>query len=321
MKIGLIDCDYGSGKKPFPNLALMKISGWWKYAGADVVEWYDFTSHYDIVYVSKVFSWTEDYRMPINADKIIRGGSGYQIRLQDGKEVWKHAIPFGNGFQPYLPYEIEHMYPDYSIYGITDTAYGFLTRGCPRGCAFCHVAKKEGCKSIKVAGLSEFWHGQKNIVLLDPNLLACKDRIDLLQQLIDSGCRIDFTQGLDARMLDDQTCDMLSEMRIKNIHFAWDKYEDGDVILPKLEMFAKRKYAGKNPNHNAIVYTLTNFDTTVDEDLDRIYRLRDMGYWAYVMIYDKQNADKEHKDMQRWANNRKIFAVCPDFRQYKKLKK
>lgn len=317
MRIGLIDCDHRNGNT-FPNLALMKISAWHKSQG-DMVEWYlPFSDRYDIVYVSKVFSFTEDYTDVINADKVIYGGTGYQIRLIDGKEVYKHAIPFGNGIQPYLPYDVEYIYPDYELYPTLtkDTAYGFLTRGCPRGCEFCHVSAKEGKKSIKVANLSMFWKGQKNIVLLDPNILACKDRKELLQQLIDSKAKVDFTQGLDARMLDDEICQMLCRIKIKNIHFAWDRYQDKDVILPKLELFSKYAIGNISKGHNAIVYTLVNFDSTYEQDLERIYTLRNMGYWAYVMIYDKEHAPRKIKLLQRWCNNRRIFAKCKRFEDY-----
>ena len=176
MKVGLIDNDYNN----FPNIALMKISAYHKAKGDDV-EWYmPFHERYDIVYQSKVFSNTPDYDVVINADKVIKGGSGYAIKLINGREVYDPTKD-----QP-LPSEIEHMYPDYSLYGITDTAYGFLTRGCPRGCDFCIVAKKEGQRSVKVADLNEFWNGQKNIVICDPNILACKDWADLLGQLAKS---------------------------------------------------------------------------------------------------------------------------------------
>ena len=306
-RIGLVDVD----GKNFPNLALMKISAWHKMRG-DRVEWYDpmYGGHYDKVYLSKVFSFTPDYDYPINADEVERGGSGYCISLVNGKEV------FDQSKNKNLPDEIEHIYPDYSLYPAytRDTAYGFLTRGCPRGCDFCIVEKKEGRCSVKVADLSEFWKGQSKIVLCDPNILACKDWEKLLQQLIDSRAEVDFNQGLDIRLMTDEKARMLSEIKIKQIHFAWDKYEDKDKVLPRLKRFAD---IYKIRQHDAIVYTLVNFSTTIEQDLERIYTLRDMGYWPYVMIYDKEHSPRIYRDMARWVNNRIIFAKCKYFEDYK----
>lgn len=317
-KIGLIDVDHHN----FPNIALMKISAWHKHIG-NSVEWYTPFEHYDIVYVSKVFSFSEDWREPINADTVIYGGTGYQIKKINGKEeFFPYNIKLHKGyeFSEELLCSMEHIYPDYSIYPMytKDTAYGFLTRGCPRCCAFCHVGVKEGFHSYKVANLSEFWRGQKNIVLCDPNILACKEWKILLQQLIDSKAHVDFNQGLDIRMMTEEKAEMISKIKIKEIHFAWDRYHDKEIILRKLKLFSEIKYKGKNPDHNAIVYVLVNFDTTIEQDLERIYTLREMGYWAYIMIYDKEHADPIYKDLSRWVNNRRIFARCKRFEDYKK---
>lgn len=307
MRIGLVDVD----GKNFPNLALMKISAWHKKKG-DSVEWYDpmFSGHFDKVYLSKVFSFTPDFDYPIDADEVERGGSGYCISIVDGKEV------FDQSKNKSLPHEIEHSYPDYSLYpALTkDTAYGFLTRGCPRGCSFCIVAGKEGRCSRKVADLKEFWNGQKKIVLCDPNILACKDWKELLQQLIDSHSWVDFNQGLDIRMMTEEKVEMLKRIKIKEIRFAWDRYKDRNLILPKFQMFAKSY--GRRMAHKAIVYCLVNYTTTVDQDLDRIYTLRNIGYWPYVMIYDKEHCGQHYKDMARWVNNRVIFAKCEKFEDY-----
>lgn len=310
MRIGLIDID---GGKTFPNLALMKISSWYKSKGHEVMWYTPFDGHFDEVYMSKVFSFTPDYDYIIDADIIHRGGSGYCIDLVDGKEV------FHPDKDIQLPNEIEHMFPDYSIYpALTrDTAFGFLTRGCPRGCNFCIVGKKEGRCSRKVADLSEFWNGQKNIVLCDPNILACKDWKELLQSLIDSNAIVDFNQGLDIRMMTEEKAHMLKQIKMKEIHFAWDRYEDKESVLPKLKVFSD--ICSKKMNaHNVIVYTLVNFDTTLEQDIERIYTLRDLGYWAYVMIYDKEHCDPVYKRLQRWCNNRFIFAKCPRFEDYGK---
>lgn len=307
MKIGLIDVDGHN----FPNLALMKLSAWHKAQG-DSVEWYQplFSGHMDKVYMSKVFSFTPDYEYFIDADEVYRGGSGYAITLENGKEVYNKNLDAP------LPDEIEHMYPDYSIYNITDTAYGFLSRGCPRGCSFCHVEAKEGRKSYKVADLSEFWSGQKNIVLCDPNILACRDWKDLLQQLTDSKAWIDINQGLDIRLMTAEKAEMIKQMKVKELHFAWDRYEDKDIIVPKFQEF---KQITKLDIRKLIVYVLCNYDTTLEQDLERIYTLRELGYWAYVMLYDKEHIPKCHdlRKMARWVNNRFIFAKCKTFEEYK----
>lgn len=154
MKIGLIDVD---GHR-FPNLCLMKLSAYHKARG-DTVEWYDRTKWYDLVYMSRVFTdtYSKDYEGSIKAYHVIKGGTGYGL---DNK----------------LPDIVEHMHPDYGLYPeFAGTAYGFLSRGCPRGCGFCIVGEKEGRKTEAVADLSEFWDGEKEIKLLDANILACPD--------------------------------------------------------------------------------------------------------------------------------------------------
>lgn len=295
MKVGLIDVD----GHHYPNLALMKLSAWHKSQG-DIVEWWWGWGQYDRVYMSKVFdeTYSPDIPEPVNAAEIIKGGTGYGL---DNK----------------LPDEIEHIYPDYSLYPelTKETAYGFLTRGCPRGCHFCIVTGKEGRRSVKAADLSEWWSGQKNIVLMDPNLLACQEHMELLEQLERSGAWVDINQGLDCRLLTEENIAAINRLRLKEVHFAWDYMKEEKAVLRGLKLYAEK--ATRKPHGQfATVYCLTNYDTTMEENLYRIYTLRDMGYDPYVMIYDKPHAPREIRLLQRWCNNRRIFKREPNFYKY-----
>jgi hypothetical protein len=309
-RIGLIDVDGHN----YPNLPLMKISAWHKKEG-DQVEWYSpwngITDPYDKVYMSKVFSFTPDYQAPIYANEVSKGGSGYCIDLEDGKEVY-HKERDKN-----LPDEIEHIYPDYSLYPqyTEDCAYGFLTRGCPRGCEFCHVATKEGQHSYKVADLDEFWKGQKHIVLNDPNILGSRDHIDLLQQLVDSKAKVEFNQGLDIRLINDKNIDLLKAIPMKYIHLAYDRIQDKDIVEPKLKAF---KEATGYDHRKVMVYILVNFDTTFEEDLERIYFCRELDFDPFVMVYDKAHADRIYWKLQRWVNNDFIFWKVDKWEDFRK---
>ncbi len=245
-----------------------------------------------------------------------KGGSGYCIRLEDGREVYDTAK------DTILPPEIETVYPDYEIYynripEVRDTAYGFLTRGCPRGCEYCHVGCKEGRKSFKVANLSTFWRGQKNIVLLDPNITACRDWEGLFQQIIDSKAWVDFSQGLDIRMMDAGKTEMLKQIKVKQVHFAWDRYGDREEVVPKFREF---KEATGWDKRKLSVYVLTNFNTTIEQDLERIYTLRELGYQPYVMVYGKEHTRPGDtvRRLQRWVNMRAIFEKVERFEDYKR---
>lgn len=303
MRIGLIDVDGHN----FPNLALMRISAWHKAHGDDVEWWWSDLFHYDIVYMSKVFSnaYSPDVPEPMNADKVIKGGTGYAISVVDGKEV------FDKSRHHDLPTEMEKMFPDYSIYPEYNFAVAMTSRGCPRGCAFCHVAAKEGRCAMKVADVSDFWCGQPHIEILDPNITACKEKRDLFRQYKETKATLNFNQGLDMRFINDDDIDDINHMRIVKMHFAWDNPKDD--LEGKFRYFAKH-YKNKR---KGMVYCLTNFGSTMEENLYRIYTLRDMGYDPYVMVYNKPNAPIEIKDLQRWCNSKFIFKRCPKFEDYK----
>jgi hypothetical protein len=284
----------------------MRISAYHKARGDDVEWWWSDLVHYDVVYMSKIFSdaYSADIPEPLNADVVIKGGTGYCISLgADGKEH------FDGSKNTLLPDEIERMFPDYSIYPQYDFALSMTSRGCPRGCSFCHVAAKEGRASKRVASVSDFWCGQKEIKVLDPNITACKDKRDLMRQYRETGAYIDFTQGLDIRLLNDADIDDLNHMRIKRLHFAWDN--PNDDLYDKFKQFAE-KYKRKHRSYK-VVYVLVNFNSTMAQNLERVYKLKELQYDPYIMVYDKPHAPREIRLLQRWCNNKYIMQSCPRF--------
>lgn len=301
---GLVHIDTNS---KYPNLVLMKLSAWIKsklqpgtynidlLKPADILNGYNMFRQYDVLYGACVFSENKHLADALAAKGVSVGGSGtgkYEITLRPDQE---------------------HIMPDYSLYGITDTAYGFLTRGCPRHCPFCIVGDKEGLVSRKVADLQEFWNGQKFIKLLDPNLLACTDHMNLLEQLANSGAKVDFTQGLDARKLTRANIDLINNIKIERVHFAWDDPRDRKIPTA-LKIFLNHTKVKEVKRRT--VYVLTNYWSTHEEDLYRVYWLRDNGYDPYVMIYDKPNAPTITRYLQRWVNNKKIFRTVLKFEDY-----
>lgn len=211
MNIGLIDVDCTS----YPNLVLMKLSAWHKSQGDTV----DLLNPDDVLGGDSLFN---PHDKLIGACVFSKNMRIVEALRAQGADV----AGCGTDDKRVLPDEIEHIYPDYSLYGITDTAYGFLSRGCPRDCPFCIVAGKEGKQSRKVADLAEWWSGQKEIKLCDPNLLACPERDDLLSQLADSKAMVDVNQGFDARLLTKNVIEKMNQIKFSVLHFAWDNPKD-----------------------------------------------------------------------------------------------
>ena len=202
MRIALVDVDGHN----CPNLALMKLSAWHKAQG-DAVEWYSpLFSKPDRIYASKVFTFTPDFTDYAAGDpEPVRGGTGYDPAVR-------------------LPDEVERTLPDYSIYPDWTSSLGFLTRGCIRNCPWCIVPEKEG--ALKVVGdIERIAAGRREVVLLDNNFLAAPDDYirEQLTKAARMGIRLDFNQGLDARLMTAENARLLAACRwIRFIRFSCD---------------------------------------------------------------------------------------------------
>ena len=297
-KIGIIDVD---GHGNYPNLALMKISAYHKQMG-DNVEWYTpFTEKYDIVYMAKVFTFTNDYMYVVNnADCVVRGGTGYDYRTV-------------------LPTQIDRMQPDYTIYPNIDkhTAYGFLTRGCPNKCKWCVVPKKEGVIRPYMDVDDIAIDNRHNLVLMDNNILATGDyAMEQFEKIINSRYRVDFNQGLDARLVDDEAAKMLAKMRwISSIRFGCDT--PTQIVEVEKAISLIDQYSA-NPKHY-FLYTIITKD--MNESYERIShfrrnkRIRVQAQPYRDLDNSQQVLPQWQKDMARWANRKEIFKTV-DFKDY-----
>lgn len=187
-----------------------------------------------------------------------------------------------------------------------------MTKGCPRKCPFCHVAGIQGTKVYDFAPLEEFWHGQKEVKLLDPNLTASPNYYQHIEELSRSRALIDFTQGLDARMLDEPRIEALNSVRFQRIHFAWDNPKDR--LETKFELLSK--HLKRFTKQHVSCYVLTNYNSTFKEDLHRVETLKKFRIQPYVMIYQKNTAPANIRHLQRYANNPFIFWKVPSFSEY-----
>lgn len=295
-KIGLIDVDGHN----FPNLALMKIAGWHRRNGNEV-SWYTPFDRYDVVYMSKVFTFSKYSGEFIdNTDDLIIGGTGF------------HMLDLK------LPAEMEFGVPDYSIYNVpADTAYGFLTRGCVNKCQWCIVPRKEGHirrhQDVEEIAVD----GRKKLILLDNNILAAGDYAAAqLEKIIDKGYRIDFNQAMDARLVDSYMAELLARCKwIKYIRFGCDTSAQIADCERAINMIRDNGYKG-----GFLLYTMLHGNIEENE-------LR-LSYWkgkfdgrvrCHAQPYIDFNADHKipqwQKDMAHWCN-RHVYYAAASFREF-----
>lgn len=281
MIIGLHDSD----KTKFPNLALMKLSAWHKKQG-DIVSFFEPHKNYDKIYSSKVFSFTENDRNLPDEERVIKGGTGYNLAMK-------------------LSDEIEHIMPDYSLYDL-DYSVGFLTRGCIRNCSWCIVPQKEG-KIRKHADITEFLAHNK-AVLMDNNVLACDFGIEQLEKIAKLGIKVDFNQGLDARLIDNNIAKRLAKIKwLKPVRLACDQKSQMPVVENAVKILREN---GCTPRQY-FCYVLVK---DVKDALERVEFLRNLKVDPFAQPYrDYQNniePTKEQKNFARWVNRKWIFKSC-----------
>ena len=269
MNILLIDID-----SKIENLALKKIEKYFLDRGDDVTWNFPLAkTEADKIYVSCIFSWNKDKCDEWEGIAEI-GGTGHDIKKT-------------------LPPEIESIKPRMNL--------GFASRGCIRNCDFCFVPKKEG-KIRAVGDVLDLWDGKaKNVIVLDNNILALPEHFALVcRQAREKKIRVDFNQGLDHRLINQDIVDLMKSISHVEYRFAFDHPSQINTVEKAINLLRK------NNINRCSWYVLVGFNTTFEEDLFRLNYLRSLNQNAYVQRY---NATKDPKyiPLARWANQRHIF--------------
>lgn len=284
----------------------MKLSAFHKMQGDNVDWYYPLLSHPDRIYASKVFTFTPDYVDYSPRDpEPIKGGTGYRI-YQD------------------LPEEIDKLQPDYSIYPQYDFALGFLSRGCIRNCPWCVVPRKEGALR-QYDDIERIAKDRKRVILMDNNFLANDEDFvkEQLKKCIRLDVKIDFNQGLDARLLTPANAALLAKVKWTNfsgksgyIRFACDTSAMLEPMQNAVEMMRKCGY-----KKDIFVYVLAR---EVEETLDRLKRLNEIDKKIVPQVQPFRNletdgevVDPELSRLARWANRQWLRKKC-DFKDFKK---
>lgn len=297
MRIGLLAVD-----SQYPNLALMKLSAYHKAEG-DSVEWYNPIERYDRVYMAKVFTFTPDYGYYVNADKVERGGTGYDIRKV-------------------LPPEIDRLQPDYSLYPRIDgkTAYGFLTRGCPNRCKWCVVPRKEGAITPYMDVEEIAIEGRNNLILMDNNVLASDYGLSQIEKIVERGYRVDFNQALDARLVTDDIARLLAKVKwIRRVRFGCDTPAQIAECERATALLDKYGYRGEY-----FLYCILLDDFL--ESFNRVnhWRIRGKRFLPHAQPYRDLNNPCQlipdwQRDLARWTDRKEIYRSC-EFKDFEPRK-
>lgn len=264
----------------FPNLALMKLSTWHRVVLRDNVEWFNPDKEYDIIYSSKVFTFTDED--PLLPEKTIKGGTGYR----------NSAV---------LPDHVMACCPDYQLYDI-DYSMGFLTRGCIRKCKGCFVPEKEG--GIAPCDKVEDFVFHKEVVLMDNNVLAHPHGISQIERLIELEVKVDFNQGLDARLIDGSMAKLLAKLKWRSpLRLACDNQSMKEPVRKAVELL---RWHNCTPRQY-FCYTLVE---DVEEALDRVKFLKGIYVDPFAQPFRDVEGTKPPADQRafaRFVNEKRIF--------------
>lgn len=259
MRVLLLDLDIDKRRRPFPNLALMKLSAYYK-ARDDEVHLNEPLFGFDKVFASCIFTWHGKRTLNVPPETCL-GGSGYNLNI-------------------ILPSEVEHIRPDYDLYPRVDFSMGFTSRGCIRRCPWCIVPTKEG-RLMPWATIDEFWdHRHRKVKLLDNNFLAQPAADEILARLAEDRLEVDFYQGLDIRLVDERMAFYLARVKSDSLRFSFDDIAYEKDVREGVKLLRENGVRSRKLSF----YVLYGFSDD-DHVIERMNILADLNVDVYPMAY------------------------------------
>lgn len=318
MRIGLIDADLMDHGTRHPNLALMKIAGFYRDQGNEVKLIYDnYASVYnfDKIFISKVFTFSRIPDWVLSLKHVSYGGTGF---FEDGgqnlPDEIEHHMPYYDLYKEYVEHQLAsgHQRSHYSDY--LDYSIGFTSRGCFRKCEFC--VNKKYDHAFLHSPVSEFLDvSRPYIYLWDDNILALPQWEEVLDDIELTGKPYQFRQGIDLRLMTDKKAKKLVNAHYHgDFIFAFDHIEDRNLIVDKVQLW--KRYSSKICKMYVISAYKSQDETDIIDVFERIHTLMIYGSIPYIMRYEAYKTSPYKNlyiELARWCNQ-------PDFFKKKSFK-
>lgn len=328
MRVLLVEPPYYT---KYPPLGLLKLSAFHKAQGDDV----DFVQGLkpvsnvpDKIYVTSLFTYAWEavhkavkyYRALFPNAQIKLGGIYASLMPEHGRLSGADEVHEG------VLDDVEGLLPDFSLVPKWKQSVMFSARGCIRKCPFCAVPKLE----TKTTGLSTIRHlvypGHRKVILWDNNILGLSTWRDIISELKDLKLPVDFNQGLDARLVDEDVAQEFQGLKIQPIRMAYDIPSERRALeraIPSLASVGFQK-------RQMIVYTLYNFTDTPADFWRRVSDLLEWGAVCYPMRYEPLNSLVKNRyvsphwtkeELEMVAKARRVIGAGGAFPPYEGLRK
>lgn len=256
-----------------PNLALMKISSYYKRLGYEAV----LSKKIELIPGTKYYASTI-FHTPNSLAKVAHLQNLYGDHIDIGGS--------GLNLNKRLPPAIETCFPDYSLYPSANSAIGFITRGCNKRCDFCLVPAKEG-QLRKVASFDDFVRtNQKNVILLDDNLLSYYDSDAILREIAARRYFVNFSQSLDITYLTETTQRLLLNVNSSNSRFTKRMFyfscNDTDTVK---EFYDKEKLLRTFGDDLVSVICMYGFNSHLSDDYQVLRMLQKIRLLPFLQEY------------------------------------